>query len=165
MARLTSDQRDRNEQAVRAAMDRLLAGDLPTGGKCDLKTLAAQARVSRTAFYPKKNRDGTTRPGPYQHLADEFERRLAALRDAGQVPDPRAAQIERLKTQVAELKERLARRDAEITELTAFKTLAVSRLAAQHLEIERLREQATGAGNVRRLPAARSSTASFGSCS
>ncbi|MEN8649465.1 hypothetical protein ABCR94_02120 [Streptomyces sp. 21So2-11] len=165
MARLTSDAREHNEQAVRAAMDRLLAGDLPSGGKCDLKTLAAQAGVSRTAFYPKKNRDGTTRPGPYQHLAEEFERRLTTLQDAGQITDPRAAQIERLKTQVAELKERLARRDEALTELTEFKTLAVSRLAAQHQEIERLREQAAGAGNVRRLPAARSSTAPFGSCS
>ncbi|KIX80000.1 hypothetical protein SF12_00660 [Streptomyces sp. MBRL 601] len=165
MARLTSDERERNEEAVRAAMDRLLSGDVPPGGKCDLKTLAAAAGVSRTAFYPKKNRDGTTRPGPYQHLAEEFDRRLKALQEAGQIVDPRAAQIERLKAQVAELKERLAKRDEALAELTAFKTLAVSRLTAQHEEIERLREQAAAVGNVRRLPSARSGTAPYGSCS
>ncbi|WP_406447919.1 hypothetical protein OG782_03540 [Streptomyces sp. NBC_00876] len=86
-----------------------------------MKALAAQAGVTRTAFYAKQNRDVTKRPGPYQHLAEEFERRLQALRAAGHVADPRAAQIARIKTQVAELKERLARRDESVTELTAFK--------------------------------------------
>ncbi|MCZ0974718.1 hypothetical protein O1L55_32545 [Streptomyces albulus] len=155
MARISAKTRARNEDAVRAAMDRLLKGHLPQGGSCDLKTLAAEAGVTRTAFYPKKNRDGTTRPGPYQHLAEEFERRLRALQEAGEVVDPRIAQIERLKTKVAELKERLAQRDEAIAELTTFKELAVSRLAAQHDEIVRLREQAAALGNVRRLSPAR----------
>ncbi|MBF6311837.1 MULTISPECIES: hypothetical protein [Nocardia] len=53
--------------------------------------------------------------------------------------------------QVAELKERLAKRDETVAELTAFKSLAVSRLAAQHDEIQRLREELTAAGNIRRL--------------
>ncbi|MGV9232406.1 hypothetical protein ACWEQW_12375 [Streptomyces nigra] len=110
-------------------------------------------------FYPKTNRDGTSRPGPYQHLGEEFERRLKAQRDAGEAPDPRAAQIERLKAQVAELKERVARRDEALAELAAFKKLAVSRLTAQHEEIERLRKQAAAVGNVRHLPAAGSGTA------
>ncbi|MGR8008527.1 hypothetical protein [Streptomyces hypolithicus] len=165
MARISAETRVRNEQAVRAAMDRLLKGELPPGGSTDLKTLATEAGVTRTAFYPKKNRDGTTRPGPYQHLAEEFERRLAALQEAGEVIDPRAAQIERLKAQVAELKERVTKRDEALAELTAFKTLAISRIAAQHDEIERVREQAAALGNVRRLPAARSSTAPYESCS
>ncbi|MET8249285.1 hypothetical protein ABZV31_35895 [Streptomyces sp. NPDC005202] len=146
-------------------MDRLLRGDLPPGGKCDLKTLALESGVTRTGFYPKKNRDGIIRPGPYQHLAEEFERRLAALQEAGEIVDPRAAQIERLKVQVAELKERLAKRDATVAELTAFKKLALSRLAAQHDEIQRLREQAATASNVRRLSAGRPGTAPYESCS
>ncbi|MER6146886.1 hypothetical protein [Streptomyces hirsutus] len=146
-------------------MDRLLRGELPPGGKCDLKTLALESGVTRTGFYPKKNRDGTTRPGPYQHLAEEFERRLTALRQAGEIVDPRAAQIERLKAQVAELKDRVANRDEALAELTAFKTLAVSRIAAQQSEIERLREQTAALSNVRRLPSARSGTAPYGSCS
>ncbi|MET9565760.1 hypothetical protein [Streptomyces tauricus] len=146
-------------------MDRLLKGDLPPGGNCDLKTLATEAGVTRTAFYPKKNPDGTTRPGPYQHLAEEFQQRLRTLREAEKVIDPRIAQIERLKTKVAELKERLAQRDETVADLTTFKELAVSRLAAQHDEIARLREQAAALGNVRGLPAPRPATAPYGSCS
>ncbi|MFE5893210.1 hypothetical protein ACFQ6E_30300 [Streptomyces sp. NPDC056462] len=159
MPRISDADRARNEEAIRTAMDRLLRGELPPGGKCDLKTLAAEAGVTRTSFYPKKNRDGTTRPGPYQHLGEEFERRLKAQLDAGKIPDPRTAQIDRLKAQVTDLKERVAKRDEALAELTAFKTLAVSRLTAQHEEIERLREQAAAVGNVRRLPAAGSGTA------
>ncbi|MFJ4689377.1 hypothetical protein [Streptomyces sp. NPDC088789] len=56
-------------------------------------------------------------------------------------------------------------RDETVAELTAFKELAVSRLAAQHDEIVRLREQAAALGNVRRLPATRPGTAPYGSCS
>ncbi|MFJ3934442.1 hypothetical protein, partial [Streptomyces sp. NPDC090029] len=142
MGRISDSDRARNEDAIRAAMDRLLRGELPPGGKCDLKTLAGESGVTRTGFYPKKNRDGSPRPGPYQHLAEEFERRLVALQQAGKIVDPRAAQIERLQSQVAELKDRVIKRDEALAELTAFKTLAVSRIAAQQAEIELLREQA-----------------------
>ncbi|MEH0513418.1 hypothetical protein QBC31_22350 [Streptomyces sp. B21-079] len=152
MARLTEEDKARNEGAIRAAMDRILRGELPPGGKCDLKTLASEAGVTRTGFYPKKNRDGTTRPGPYQHLAEEFERRLNALQAAGEVTDPRDAQIERLKAENARLKKRVAQRDKSVAELKAFKTLAISRLAAQHAELERIRKQLED-GKVRRLPA------------
>ncbi|MFD7123918.1 hypothetical protein ACFV9X_11965 [Streptomyces anulatus] len=65
MARLTEESKSRNEAAIRAAMYRILKGDLPPGGRADLKTLAALAGVTRTGFYPKKNRDGTARPGAY----------------------------------------------------------------------------------------------------
>lgn len=142
MPRITDQTREHNEAAIRDAMNRLLRGDIPPGGGCDLKTLAAEAGVVRTGFYPKKDRDGRERPGPYQHLAEEFERRRTAMQDAGQVPDPKAAQIVRLKEENAALKKRIAARDSEVGELTAFKTLAVSRLAAQHEEILRLRKLA-----------------------
>ncbi|WP_202818873.1 hypothetical protein [Actinosynnema sp. ALI-1.44] len=68
--RITAAQRIHNENRVRAAMDRLLRGDIPPGGRCDIKTLAAEADVDRTAFY------GTR---PYAHLRVEFERRLQTL--------------------------------------------------------------------------------------
>ncbi|SNT33914.1 hypothetical protein [Actinacidiphila glaucinigra] len=45
MGRLTAETRARNEAAIRAAMDRLLAGAIPPGGGCDLKTLAAEADI------------------------------------------------------------------------------------------------------------------------
>ncbi|GGZ92897.1 hypothetical protein [Streptomyces bluensis] len=165
MARLTETDKALNEAAITAAMDRILAGDLPPGNRADLKTLAAAAGVTRTGFYPKKNRDGTPRPGPYQHLAEEFERRLQDLRAAGEIVDPRDAQIDRLKKQVAELKRRITARDEQLAELTEFKALAVSRLAAQHAEIEQLREAVASNARVRSLPNVATHIAPYGSCS
>jgi hypothetical protein len=144
MGRLDPKTRDRNETAIRAAMDRLLRGEIPPGGGCDLKTLAQQAGVPRTGFYPKSDR-----PGPYQHLAEEFERRLRSLRQAGEITDPRDAQIARLKAENARLRERLTDQDTAIAELDSFKTRALSRLAAQHAETARLRQHRPA--NVREL--------------
>ena len=56
---------------------RLLRGDIPPDGKCDVTTLARQAGVSRAALYRT-----------YPHLKEEFERRLAALHAGGTAPDP-----------------------------------------------------------------------------
>ncbi|WP_438293141.1 hypothetical protein [Streptomyces sp. HUAS TT7] len=175
MGRVSEETRQANEAAIRVAMDRMLSGDLPEGGKCDIKTLAALSGVVRTGFYPKRGRDGAPRPGPYQHLAEEFERRLAAVQASGTVPDPRVAQIERLKARNSELERRVKDQDAEITRLSEFRQLALSRIAAQHLEIERLREQAEQPAAVRQLPQPRrrtsdylppvKSTAPYGSCS
>src|SRR5439155_6705317 len=82
---ISHTQRQQTEARIRAAADRLLAGAVPAGGKCDVKTLAAEAGVSRAALYRT-----------YPHLKQEFEQRLARLRAAGQRPDPRDAQIARL---------------------------------------------------------------------
>ena len=152
--RITAAQRTENENRVRTAMDRLLRGEIPPGGRCDIKTLAIEAAVDRTAFY------GTR---PYAHLREEFERRLQALQQAGEVTDPREAQIARLKAEVTALKDRLARSADTIDELTDFRTQALARLAAQHEEIVRLRGTADAASRVTRLPTARSTT--IGSCS
>ncbi|WP_310727939.1 hypothetical protein [Streptomyces sp. N2A] len=65
--RISAAQRTEYENRIRAAMERLLRGEMPTGGKCDIKTLANEAAVDRTAFY------GTR---PYARLRVEFERRL-----------------------------------------------------------------------------------------
>lgn len=59
----------------------------------------------------------------------------------------------------------IAKRDKALAELAAFKSLAVSRLMAQHQELERLRQQAAQDDNVRRLTAAHGGTAPYGSCS
>jgi hypothetical protein len=139
--RITEEQRRQTEARIRAAIDRLLRGDIPPGGKCDVKTLAAAAGVTRNGLY-------TT----YAHLKDEFETRRTQLRAAGEIIDPRDAQITRLKADVAVLKQRLADRDIELAELTQFRTRAISRLAAQHDEILRLRDQLARYGNVRILP-------------
>ena len=154
MGRLDRETRARNDAAIRTAMDRLLRGDIPPGGGCDLKTLALQAGVPRTGFYPKADRHG-----PYQHLAEEFERRLASLRQAGEATDPRDLQITRLKAENTRLRERLASQETTIAELNAFKTQAISRLAAQHAETERLRLQQHA--NVREPPLSTARTINF----
>jgi chromosome segregation ATPase len=138
--RVTEQQRHQIEARIRAAMDRLLRGDLPPGGRCDIKTLAASAAVTRNSLY-------TT----YRHLKDEFESRRRRQREAGVVTDPRQGQIARLKDENAALRERLADRDTTIAELTAFRTAAVSQLAAQHVEILQLHQQITDCGDVRVL--------------
>lgn len=137
---LTSQQRQQTEARIRAAADQLLRGDLPPGARCDIKTLAATAGISRAALYRT-----------YPHLKDDFERRLAQARAAGQVTDPREAQITRLRQEIEQLRQRLAGRDAAITELREFKALALSRLAAQHDELQQLKTQARP-GNLRILP-------------
>ncbi|MGH3683878.1 MAG: hypothetical protein ACRDSM_02200 [Pseudonocardiaceae bacterium] len=151
--RITAAQRTANENRIRAAMDRLLRGEIPPGGRCDIKTLAAEAGVDRTAFH------GTR---PYAHLRTEFERHLQTLQQASDRPDPRDAQITRLKNEVTALKHRLAESTHTINELTEFQTQALAQLAAQHDEIIRLRAAATSASQVRRLP---QRTATIGSCS
>lgn len=50
------------------------------------------------------------------------------------------------------MRTRVAQRNDTIAELTEFRTRAVSQLAAQHAEIQRLRKALDGAGNVRTLP-------------
>lgn len=142
--RITAAQRVQNENRIRAAMDRLLRGEIPPGGNCDIKTLASQAGVDRTAFYGNR---------PYAHLRTEFEGRLQQLQNSGQTPDPRTAQIQRLNTEVDKLRHRLAQANTTIGELTDFRTRALARLAAQHEEIKRLRTLTHHIASVTRLPA------------
>ncbi|MFF2808259.1 hypothetical protein ACFVT2_14020 [Streptomyces sp. NPDC058000] len=154
--RFSAVQHTENENRIRAAMDRLLRGEIPPGGKCDIKTLANEAAVDRTAFY------GTR---PYSHLRVEFEQCLNAMHQAGEIPDPREAQIVRLKAENTKLRERLAQSEQTVDELSDFRGHALARLAAQHEEIVHLRQTAAAASRVVRLPAARSSTTVIGSCS
>ncbi|MFG3530345.1 hypothetical protein ACGF8B_26940 [Streptomyces sp. NPDC047917] len=154
--RISAVQRTENENRIRAAMDRLLRGEIPPGGKCDIKTLAIEAAVDRTAFY------GTR---PYSHLRVEFERRVQALQDAGETPDPREAQIARLIAENSKLRKRLAQSEQTIDALSDFRTQALARLAAQHEEIVRLHEAAAKADGVTRLPTSRAATKVIGSCS
>jgi hypothetical protein len=145
--RISAQQRQHNQVRIRAAMDRLLRGDIPADGNCDVKTLARESGVDRAAFYGSR---------PYAHLREEFETRLQALREVDETPDLRVAQIARLKNDIDTIKQRLTSRDQTIAALNDFKTEALSQLAAQHDEITRLRAAVTAAGNVRRLPTTRS---------
>jgi hypothetical protein len=147
--RITAAQRTENENRIRAAMDRLLRGEIPPGGNCDIKTLARDAGVDRTAFYGNR---------PYAHLRIEFEDRLRRVRQDGQVPDPRIAQINRLKADIDKLRNRLSQADQKIADLVDFRAQALSRLAAQYEEIVRLRDAAAGASRVIHLPVNRATS-------
>lgn len=151
--RITAAQRQDNENRIRATIDRLLRGDLPPDGRCDIKTLASEAGVDRAAFYGNR---------PYAHLRIEFENRLSVIHQTGQRPDPREAQIARLKDEVTALKQRLTQSADTIDELTNFRNQALARLAEQHDEISRMRDSAGAAGQVRRIPRP---TTTIGPCS
>ena len=142
--RITAAHRIQNENRIRAAMDRLLRGEVPAGGNCDIKTLAHEAGIDRTAFYGNR---------PYAKLRVEFEQRLQQLQRDGHTPDPKTAQIERLKADLDILRTRLAQANTTIDQLTDFRTQALSRLAAQHEEILRLRAAAQPKANIARLTA------------
>lgn len=144
--RISAAQRTQNENRIRSAMDRLLRGEIPPGAGCDIKTLACEAGVDRTAFYGNR---------PYAHLRTEFEQRIQQLQNAGQTPDPKAAQIERLKIELDKLKTRLEQANTRIEELSDFRTHTLARLAAQHSEIQRLRTATDLNTNVTRLPPTR----------
>jgi hypothetical protein len=141
--RISAEQRQQIEARIRAAIDRLLGGDIPPGGKCDVKTLALEAAADRAAFYGAR---------PYACLREEFETRLQARQQAGGIPDRRDAQITRLRDEVTTLRQRLADRDTTITMPNGFRDQALARLAAQHDEIARLRTQNKRAATVRLLP-------------
>ncbi|CAG6399463.1 hypothetical protein NMG29_40045 [Streptomyces cocklensis] len=109
------EQRDQIERRIRAAIDRLLAGQIPPGGACDVKTLAREADISRAALYRT-----------WGHLKDEFERRRSAAQAAGQQPDPREARITLLREQNQRLTHKLARTHAEFRQLKERHQLALS---------------------------------------
>jgi len=121
------------EGRIRAAMAQLLSGDVPEGLKCDVKSLCKLSGVPRATLYRS-----------YPHIKDKFERERSDVRTAGLQPDPRSAQIERLKTEIIDLHKRMGRGNAELAELAELRTFrcaALSRLTAQHDELTSLRRE------------------------
>ena len=126
---MTHEQQTDTEDKIRAATRQLLYGPVPEGLKCDVKSLCTLAGVPRATLYRA-----------YPHLKADFDRQRATAREAGQQPDPRLAQIQRLNAEIAKLRERLNRRNTEIDTLKKFRTEALSRLTIQHDEVVRLRQ-------------------------
>ncbi|MET7849948.1 hypothetical protein ABZT48_17280 [Streptomyces avermitilis] len=127
---LSAEQRDQVEQRIRAAIDRLLAGHIPPGGACDVKTLAREAGISRASLYRT-----------WRHLKNEFEQRRGAAWAAGHQPDPREARMARLRDLNQRLTNKLARTHSELTLLKARHRLLLSVLAAKDDELQRLRRE------------------------
>lgn len=140
---MASDRQADAEARIRSAIAQLLAGDIPDGLKCDVKSLCVLAGVPRATLYRT-----------YPHLKADFDSQRNAARGNGQQPDARLASIDRLKAEITDLRARLAARDREITELKRFRDTATSRLAAQHDEITTLRTQPQTAdrATLRSLP-------------
>ncbi|RKT09858.1 hypothetical protein BX285_6970 [Streptomyces sp. 1114.5] len=127
---LSQDQRDQTERRIRAAIDRLLAGQIPASGACDVKTLAREAGLSRASLYRT-----------WGHLKDEFEQRRAAAWAAGHQPDPREARIARLRDLNQRLTSKLARTYSEFNLLKERHQVLLSVLAAKDDELQRLRRE------------------------
>jgi hypothetical protein len=139
---VASDRNADAEARIRAAIAQLLGGDIPDGLKCDVKSLCVLAGVPRATLYRT-----------YPHLKAGFDHQRQADQDTGRQPDPSRARIDRLGTEIATLRERLANRDRELTELKRFRDTAVSRLAAQHDEILALRtEPAAVSDTIQPIP-------------
>jgi hypothetical protein len=140
---MASDRQDDAEARIRAAITQLLTGPIPDDLKCDVKSLCVLAGVPRATLYRT-----------YPHLKAEFDRQREAAQDNAKQPDARLARIDRFKTEIIDLRARLAGRDREISELKRFRDTALSRLAAQHEEITALRTQLRAAdrSEIRSLP-------------
>jgi hypothetical protein len=110
---------------VRAVIDRIAD---------DVDELAWARRVqglSTAAVLPGRRAERRRRQFDRQRIAQQ----------TGRQPDPRLAQIERLKAEVAALRERLNRNNPELDALKEFQATALCRLAAQRDESTRMRQQ------------------------
>lgn len=63
------------------------------------------------------------------------------------------------------MKDQLAERQEQLAELGEFKQRALSRIAAQQLEIQRLRDALAAPSNLRALPPIQRGSVAYGSCS
>ncbi|WP_435260611.1 hypothetical protein [Streptomyces sp. 1222.5] len=140
MGRISEETRARNEEAIRTAMQSLLEGNVPPGGGVDIKTLAQMSGVPRSGFYSTRGPNCTKRPGPYQHLAEEFNQ---CRRKSKIISALKGVQVERFEEAVAALKVRLEKCETELKRLKDFQQFALSHIIAQHFDIQSLREQAT----------------------
>ncbi|MFB7506234.1 hypothetical protein [Streptomyces broussonetiae] len=138
---LSAEQRDQVERRIRAAIDRLLTGQIPPGGACDVKTLAREAGISRASLYRT-----------WGYLKDEFEKRRAAAWAVGQQPDPRETRIARLRELNQRLTSKLARIHTEFNQLKERHRLLLSVLAAKDDELQRLRRELSTASRTPLAP-------------
>jgi hypothetical protein len=114
-------------------MRQLLAGDIPEGLKCDVKSLCALSGVPRATLYRT-----------YPYLKAEFDQQRDQVHADGTQPDPRLAQIERLKAEVTQLRKLLTSTRAELDDAKTFHGQALSQIAAQHDELTELRIRCAG---------------------
>ncbi|MGY3567724.1 hypothetical protein [Sinomonas sp. RB5] len=137
-----SESTERNQRRFLAAADRLLGGRAEASdGQLTLKSLADEAGVPRVYLYR----------GEYKPIAEDFLRRAELARLADENPDRRAAQIELLRTELGEAKNRLEAARKKLVEVHEQIRRAASQIIYFTEQNRMLREQLEEARKVIRL--------------
>lgn len=136
-----TDKSIRNEQRLRAAMDRLLAGKpLHTDGRLTVKNLATEAGLTRQQAYR------------CEAITKEFAEHVQRISERGEEPAERHLQrISRLREQLAEEKARSARYRTERDEARATQQTLANQLRVLDEQNRRLEAQLADQGKVTRL--------------
>ncbi|MDN5732505.1 MAG: hypothetical protein L0H14_11885 [Yaniella sp.] len=132
--------RSQIENRIRAAIQTLLAGEIPNGMNRDITSLCALAGVPRATMYRT-----------YPHLKAIFEEQRSHLQDAAPTTNADGETYQKIRSEKDKLQLKLATMTNKVHELENFKSTALSRLAAQHEEILRLRSQHTQGENVQSI--------------
>lgn len=132
--------RSQVEDRIRAAIQTLLADDIPIGMNRDITSLCALAGVPRATMYRT-----------YPHLKAIFEEQRSHLQDAAPATDTGAETRQKIRSENDRLQLKLTAMTSKVLELEYFKSTALSRLAAQHEEILRLRSHHTKDDNVQSI--------------
>lgn len=135
-----------HEGTVRAAMDRLFAGQaVHADGRLTVKNLAIEAAMPRSTLY---------RAEP--ELLREFERRLQHAHDAAQpAPGRLAAQVERLEAKLAAAERRAAGYRKELEQERRRSRGLANQIALLDAERRKLEDQLTASRPIASLDAHR----------
>jgi len=138
-----------HEEAVRAAMERLFAGQaVHTDGRLTVKNLAVEAAVPRSTLY---------RAEP--ELIREFERRLQDAQDTSRpVGGGLAARVERLEAKLAAAERRAAGYRDELEQERRRSHGLANQIALLDAERRKLNDQLTANGAIVSLDAHRRQT-------
>lgn len=132
--------RSQIEQRILAAIQTLLADEIPNGMNRDITSLCALAGVPRATMYRT-----------YPHLKAIFEEQRSHLQDATPTTNTSADTRRKIRLENDRLQLKLAAMTNKVHELEYFKSTALSRLAAQHEEILRLRSHHAKNDNVQSI--------------
>ncbi|MBG0741171.1 hypothetical protein IV500_17520 [Paeniglutamicibacter antarcticus] len=130
--------RSQVENRIRAAIQTLLADEIPPGMNRDITSLCALAGVPRATVYRT-----------YPHLKAIFEEQRSHQQDTATNTDAETHQ--KIPFEKDRLQLKLTAMTTKVHELEHFKSTALSRLAAQHEEILRLRSHHTTDDNVQSI--------------
>lgn len=130
--------RSQIEDRIRAAIQKLLADEIPIGMNRDITSLCALAGVPRATMYRT-----------YPHLKAIFEEQRSHQQDTATNTD--AGTHQKIPSEKDRLQLKLTAMTTKVHELEHFKSTALSRLAAQHEEILRLRSHHTTDDNVQSI--------------